>query len=353
MDSSDDMAPLVAFLQQYAKDCESGAVRDLVTYLTMFPGDQNTIAQFFLRFEGDLDRGSPHLDVSAAPASVLRATADPYFFVARSVETPHSQRREERSDRVNALANLRARLNDLVRPAIKLTATERIDPVRDLLESRFGGSPYAEAGDRWPVCHDCGRPLDFVCQFDLRGCGHAVPPGIDLFTFYYCWETGPWGLDGLKDVGWEVRTYVRPAPDRAVILERPRAPSPETYATKDCAVTMEATSSVPDYNDIERWFPEIDALARVLNPTLPFLPYRNLFESTMCLDSPFQSRIGGWPTWVHGSPLPAGKERGPMRLLAQIDSEYAANLMWGDSGCVYLLVDPANPTDIRMSLECG
>jgi len=60
--------------------------------------------------------------------------------------------------------------------------------------SYFGGNPYAEEGDIWPICPTCEKALDFICQMNFKDCEHESRPKIGLFSFFYCYECHPFGL---------------------------------------------------------------------------------------------------------------------------------------------------------------
>src|SRR5881296_1731575 len=77
--------------------------------------------------------------------------------------------------------------------ALKLTKTDESTSFSKI-ESRFGGPPYAEAGEVWPICKGCEKPLSFICQVNLRQLKHPEIDGVGLFTFFYCWPCRPWGL---------------------------------------------------------------------------------------------------------------------------------------------------------------
>jgi uncharacterized protein YwqG len=79
-----------------------------------------------------------------------------------------------------------------------------------LIGSHFGGIPYAEAGEEWPVCPTCKTSLTFIGQIDTKSGFNQPPEGVALFTFFYCWECFPWGLKDEVKGTWVVRTYAEP-----------------------------------------------------------------------------------------------------------------------------------------------
>ena len=80
-------------------------------------------------------------------------------------------------------------IGSLLQPLAK-TAT-KLEPkkVRDeaslpLTGSHFGGIPYAEADEEWPVCPTCKTSLNFICQIDTASGFKRQPDGVALFTFF-------------------------------------------------------------------------------------------------------------------------------------------------------------------------
>ena len=50
--------------------------------------------------------------------------------------------------------------------------------------THFGGNPYFETGDTWPVLAKDGRPYDFVCQVNLSDCPERPNFPFGLFTVF-------------------------------------------------------------------------------------------------------------------------------------------------------------------------
>lgn len=273
---------------------------------------------------------------------------DPYAFGLEPRQN-RQPRSETRAERVAALADLRSRLPELKKPSILFrprdAATGEVDPVG----SRFGGSPYAEEEEEWPECLDCGRPLDFVCQLNLSACAPEAIPGVDLITFFYCWHTFDWSSDDRDS--WSVRLYEDPSHEKAVPLDRPEA-DPDVYVTRPCALEPQRIDTLPGHDDLCEWFPEFEALNKVLNPEEPWAPYRRLVEQTVGDAFPQGTRTGGWPGRIQGGTLPMAESGRPMHLLAQIDSEDKAGIMWGDCGFLYLFIDPDDHRCIELLVEC-
>lgn len=147
---------------------------------------------------------------------------------------------------------MRNRVTEILKPLARVAT--RLEPKRardesglPLAGSHFGGTPFAEAGERWPVCPTCETSLSFICQLDAAAGFHQPPEGVALFTFFYCWECFPWGLaDDVKGT-WVVRTYPEVEEGRAALLPPPDDEPPPTRA---CAVLAERVLSFPDWDDL-------------------------------------------------------------------------------------------------------
>ena len=60
---------------------------------------------------------------------------------------------------------LKAALNALKKECIKVIPCNQGFVPEHAADIRFGGSAYAEKGDKDLVCPNCGKPLTFVFQF--------------------------------------------------------------------------------------------------------------------------------------------------------------------------------------------
>ncbi len=113
--------------------------------------------------------------------------------------------------------------------------------------SYFGGDPYFEAGEQWPVCHWCKQQMEFVCQIDNREGFHDYPDGADLFTFFCCKNENcehEFSIPSTEG-NFRVNIYQNPAPEKAVTLVKPK-----NTKVAPCRIKMERGSTLPDQNDI-------------------------------------------------------------------------------------------------------
>lgn len=220
--------------------------------------------------------------------------------------------------------------------------------------SYLGGTPFAPADLAWPTVG--GRPLSFLAQIDL-GELHAclpiewLPPGGRLLFFYDVREQ-PWGFKPTDAEGWRViwlgdeeiaRSAERTLP--AELTEEERLPRHDL-----------AFRQIRSYPSYER--AEVEALS---------LNHAESDALGELESAPFEKRpqhqLAGFPRPVQGDGMeleaqlvshgvdcgePGSYEspRAKMlaerthewRLLFQVDSDEAANVMWGDVGILYFWV---------------
>ena len=239
-------------------------------------------------------------------------------------------------------------LRPLAKVATKLTPRKVMDgEVIPLLGSHFGGQPYVEIGERWPSCPTCKIDLTFICQIDVASGFHKKPKGIDLFTFFYCWECGPWGLDDEIEGTWIVRTYSEP---RDVFAKPIRPSGPEPYPPDVCLTDSEKVNSFPDWDEIDSRCKE--AAESFSDMDEPWDAYEAAVKS-LGGETEFCTLVGGYAHWIQAEGTPVCDHcQSRMELLAQIDSEPEADIMWGDSGCLYLFYCINHPRDVRLTLQC-
>ena len=239
-------------------------------------------------------------------------------------------------------------LRPLAKLATKLTPRKVLKgEVIPLTGSHFGGQPYAEIGERWPTCPTCKTDLTFICQIDTASGFHEKPTGIDLFTFFYCWECSPWGLDDELDGTWVVRTYSEPSEAYAKPI---RPGGIEPYPPDVCVVISEKVDSFPEFDEIGSYSKDLSkTFSRMDEP-------RDAYEAaveSLGGETEFCTLVGGYAHWVQGENTPVCEYcHDRMMLLVQIDSETETDVMWGDSGCLYLFYCVRHPREVKLKLQC-
>jgi uncharacterized protein YwqG len=237
---------------------------------------------------------------------------------------------------------LDALLKPLIRGAVLLEPARSRAAEAASVDAKFGGLPYATQGDQWPVCPTCHRELVFVAQFvDDRT--HT------LYVFFYCFACLPWGLRAEENAQWLVRWYPRPSMDTYRTL-LPSAASEQTVIPS--RVSGSPVRVLPDWEGIESLSPRASNLCYDLDDARPWEEYAAAVHRLGCLNE-YATLIGGYPRWVQDALVTTCEACGSeLAFLAQIDSEEAAGLMWGDAGLVYLFQCPTHPDIFRLELQC-
>ena len=83
-----------------------------------------------------------------------------------------------------------------------------------------------------------------------------------------------------------------------------------------------------------------------MNSEAPWEVYREAVARIVG-EQDIASCVGGYSHWIQGDNTPEGAV-----LLAQIDSEHEAGIMWGDVGCVYLFLATGREPQISLTLQC-
>jgi|KBSMisStandDraft_5_1062788.scaffolds.fasta_scaffold122334_2 hypothetical protein len=237
-------------------------------------------------------------------------------------------------------AELDAAVAALAKPATALVVTGAMPPdhVFAPTETHFGGNPYFEAGESWPML-DGARPYDFVCQVNLRDCPERPRPDVpfDLFTVFFCWAL-------YEEVDVEracvVRTYREPSPGKAITVPRPPAVDPDDFKVRPCAVRTERFVTYPWSIDAA---PDVFAEASRVGD--PRAAYEGALKRLDFLHD-MRSRVGGFPTWVHDATL----DGDDTIFLAQIDYEPKANNCIGDAAPIFIAVSATDST--RIQTDC-
>lgn len=232
-------------------------------------------------------------------------------------------------------------LQPYVRPAVALKVIADESAIGASVKSKFGGAPYAEANDKWPVCPVCKNELTFITQLQDR-------ENDALQVFYYCLECLPWGLDDEEEGEWAVRSYLNPSMQKYVAV-----PAPEKNSEiVPCSVIEHDVQALPDWESLDSLVPGADELCDKINSEDPWDAHTEAVEALGCIADIF-TMVGGYPHYVQGQvQAKCGKCKQEMEFFAQIDSEDQANLMWGDMGSVYLFRCKEHQDQFHLELQC-
>lgn len=233
-------------------------------------------------------------------------------------------------------------ITSLTKHAVSLEPVESERAELASCESKFGGQPYAESGDEWPVCPDCEHELSFVCQLK-----HLHQD--ELLVFYYCNDCGPWGLADESEGQWVARRYPAPSMEKRHPINRE---TEDEQGFIPCLVKTAAVTSLPDWEGLDFVNEAITKHCCEADDDEPWEIYDAAVERSGALND-YATLIGGYPRFVQGAVQPnCPKCQQSMVFYAQIDSEEQANIMWGDLGLIYLFQCPEHQDTFQMELQC-
>lgn len=253
-------------------------------------------------------------------------------------------------------------LQKYARPAYQamLSKAPTEDSARELsTASKFGGSPYFEEGERWPICAKCANQETFICQLDLRTCPAVkLPDCFGLLSFFYCFQCFPW--DALQP-GWTVRNHREAQPQKAIALPEQPLTKPGFFKkllgtrsrkVKCCLVSFELFKCYPQLDELDEIGDEEDK--ELLSAVELDDSYYERIDVLTGKSDNFGTIVGGYSQWIQSFPTDSKCKHcaKSCRQLVQIGSHREADVMFGDAGCIYLSFCDEHPQDIAMVLQC-
>jgi len=249
----------------------------------------------------------------------------------------------------HGLSRVRKKIHDSVAPAIRLRKTGRSDRP---FSSRFGGAPDLIDGTDWPT-HK-GRTLTFLCQIECAYLPAPRPtelPANALLSFFYDPDGESWGFDP-ADRGAGVVIFQPDNRGSNVCYNNNVRVLPEFGMTFEHAYTLPPEDSVAmaeagfDFSKDERmkYFDlhlEFDALLNANSPLHQILGHPLQIQNDMQIECELTSRgINCGDSKPYAAPDINQKRRAAAdwRLLCQIDSDQALDIMWGDVGMLYFWI---------------
>lgn len=232
---------------------------------------------------------------------------------------------------------LLAQLQPLLLPQTRLTVVPAERPEATQLLSHFGGDPYFEAGETWPVNPKTGQPLELIFQLvDDGRMGWPFPAAVVQFYLDQYGEEGVY--DDSDDAQYRFKVYPAIRPEQQAYLPRPAAlPAIGYYG-----ITAQPRQSLPDDDELDQISPATQLLCEQLAGDNWRRVYNAAVQAVLGAESDLGSWVGGYAQWLQGA-YPTGE------FLLQFDSNEA--FMWGDSGLLYFCYDPAQPGQISFQLQ--
>ncbi|WP_190111151.1 YwqG family protein [Streptomyces cinnamoneus] len=259
----------------------------------------------------------------------------------------------------------------LLRPAARLVPVPEPRP-EDVVVGRLGGLPALPEGMEWPVWEGHG-PLSFIASVD---CG-ALPAGALDIPLPADGTLAFFSFDGqiddceafvcVDDPATWAGTRVVHIPAGAAVTERPLPviddEDVEFEAYTEVPLTVRVELTAPDV-----WHPDtmvaLSPAGVVKDPQARPEEAEAFLDALYDLQSGTDHHIGGHPNPVQNSveyeiahgllgkgtrwddPRVAEDAKG-WTLLAQIDTDGDADMMWGDCGTLYWLIRPEDLAEHR------
>lgn len=205
--------------------------------------------------------------------------------------------------------------------------------------SKFGGAAFLRAGEPWPVCGGCGKPMSFFAQLDLA----ALPAGLDyphregMVQLFYCT-----GSDPVCEVDHEAwQPFGKSSLARWLSAsELASKPAPAQDPTGEPAAVLVSW---------EQGLPELPGYEEDVPP--PPESMEELDDET--LRPRPGDKIGGWPAWVQGPEYPKCPQcKTRMVYLLQLESNGLCRHQFGDLGAGHLSQCPNHPEVVAFGWAC-
>ncbi|MER6444269.1 DUF1963 domain-containing protein [Streptomyces venezuelae] len=253
-----------------------------------------------------------------------------------------------------------ARWIGLLAPGLRLTRAGD-GPVA----GQLGGLPRLPLGLPWPTWEGHG-PLSHIASLDCGAlaaagdCGLALPDSGTLLFFLY--DGRPDDGDPLvhaSDPGTRPGAQVLHVPADTPTHPCPAPPELPPYPV--VPLTVQAGTTVPAYDapGVRAAFGEVVDSDRWRHHPVNARPLAVALTALDTAPGDVRHRVGGHPVPVQGSVeweiahavlgpgVPrsdprVGEEAARWVLLAQFDTDYEAEMMWGDVGTLYWLIRPAD-----------
>jgi uncharacterized protein YwqG len=212
--------------------------------------------------------------------------------------------------------------------------------------SRLAGVPFVPTNFEWPTWKQ-GRRLNFICQINLgqlqrfRSIANSIPTE-GMLSFFYDVAAMPWGQGPNEKDGWRVYRF----PD---VSKLGPAEDPEPCELLAASISWQEEKSYPDpmsdYLDGALSSEDQDEYAEFFDavyeekPFHRFLGYPQLIQYDLRQHCESASRgIVVAQDDVEGEKRLFTDSR-DWRLLLQLDSDDATNMLWGDEGFLYFCIE--------------
>jgi hypothetical protein len=199
-------------------------------------------------------------------------------------------------------------------------------------KSKFGGSPWLEKGEPWPVCPGCGAPATLFLQLNTgqlpKGAAPKLPKG--LIQVFYCVDLDCPTYEDAFLSGGPLLRWIEPS-----ALKKGAATKPPKGTKKFPAKEISGWEEHPE-------FPGWSEQEEVLKLTDP---ERQVIQS---LEQPSsKDKLLGWPDWVQSADyVTCSKCNKEMGYVFQIASKDHVSFVFGDMGIAHLFQCAKHPQEL-------
>ena len=226
----------------------------------------------------------------------------------------------------------------------------------DATTSKFGGTPWLDAGESWPICPHCQTAMPLFFQLNLAQLPAATAGiyGRGLLQLFYCTAC---------DDAWE--PFVETSLVRlvqSVGASPPPPPPPQTALPAKQITGWDAFNDLPNPQDHAQLGLEYDydfgtplrtiVSGPALDAAIEVCDVDDLAEQIGT--AAIGDKLAGWPHWIQGAEYPSCPRCGcQMRHVLQLDSEDHLPFMFGDAGIGHLTQCPEHHEVVAFGWACS
>jgi uncharacterized protein YwqG len=213
-------------------------------------------------------------------------------------------------------------------------------------QSKFAGVPWINAGEPWPACGHCGRPMQLFLQLNLSGLPLTVPgwPERGFVQVFYCTNPETYceqcGDDAFSPFGKFLCARVLDPADRCEFTDEHPLWNPLQARS---IMRWLASDDYPSDTELDVLAPGLlsEAEADLLFEAVKDTQLKVLAEITTTNRT---DKLGGWPAWIQGFRPPRCPQCDTrMEYVFQIRSEGNLDYQFGDCGIAHLYHCPNHP----------
>ena len=231
-----------------------------------------------------------------------------------------------------------------------LSLVSRPPPDAEGAVSKLAGRPWLKAGEAWPACPNCGKPMALFLQLDLASLPEGAPDfGQGLVQLFYCVTTKP-----LCEVDCEAfRPFARSVVARLLSPKELESggTAPSELSERDA---YDRAHHIREPQVIVGWKKAEDLPRPKEIAGLPWQQWDEFSDALHAAERPLSGlKLAGWPHWVQDVEYPACPRcQTKMQLVFQVDSQDALGVQFGDIGCAHLTQCPVHKDVLAFAWAC-